>query len=51
MRLLIILTFASIAEFPVVALAIWVFSDALEREIGSVKDKHLVIIKIVREAS
>ena len=51
MRLLIILTFASIAEFPVVALAIWVFSDPLEREIGSVKGKHLVIVKNVREAS
>lgn len=50
LRFLIFLTFSSIAVFPVVALATWIFNDALKREIESVRDKHLVIAKNVGEA-
>ena len=50
LRFLIFLTFSSIAVLPVIALATWIFNDALEREIESVRDKHLVIAKNVGEA-
>ncbi len=50
LRLLIFLTFSGIAVLPVIALATWIFNDALKRQIESVTDKHLVIARNVGEA-
>jgi signal transduction histidine kinase len=50
LRLLIFLAFSGIAVLPVIALATWIFNDALDREIESVRDKHLVIAKNVGKA-
>jgi len=44
------LTLSGIAVLPVITLAIWIFVDALDREIESVRDKHLVIAKNVGKA-
>ncbi len=50
LRLLFFLTLSIVAVIPVIALAIWIFVDALDREIESVRDKHLVIAKNVGKA-
>ena len=50
LRLLFFMTLAGIAVLPVIALASWIFVDALDREIESVSDKHLVIAKNIGEA-
>jgi len=50
LRLIIFLVFSGIAVLPVVALATWIISDALDREIESVRDKHLVIARNVGKA-
>lgn len=48
-RFLFFITLSGIAVLPVIALATWIFVDALDREIESVSDKHLVIAKNVVE--
>jgi len=50
LRFLFFMTLAGIAVLPVIALASWIFVDALDREIESVSDKHLVIAKNIGEA-
>lgn len=50
LRLLFFLTLSGIAVLPLIALASWNFIDALDREIESVNDKHLVIAKNIGEA-
>lgn len=50
LRLLFFLSLSGIAVLPVVAFGIWIFTDALTREINSVVDKHLVIARNVGEA-
>ena len=50
LRVLIFLTLSGIAVLPLTALAMWIFVDALDREIESVRDKHLVIARNVGEA-
>lgn len=50
LRFLFFLTLAGIAVLPIVALATWTFVDAVDREIESVRDKHLVIAKNVGKA-
>lgn len=50
LRILFFLSLSGIAVIPVLALGIWIVSDALTREINSVVDKHLVIARNVGEA-
>ncbi len=50
LRFLFFMTLSGIAVLPVIALAAWIFVDALDREIESVQDKHLVIAKNVGKA-
>ena len=50
LRFLIFLAFSGIAVLPVIALATWIFNDALDREIESVREKHLVIANNVGAA-
>ena len=50
LRFLIFLTFSGTAVLPAIALATWIFNDALNREIENVREKHLVIAKNVGEA-
>ncbi|MFP6747111.1 MAG: hypothetical protein VCD66_05895 [Alphaproteobacteria bacterium] len=50
LRSVIFLTFSMVTVLPVAALAAWIFTDALDREMESVRNKHLVIAKNVGEA-
>ncbi len=50
LRFLVFLTFSGIAVLPAIALATWIFIDALNQEIENVRDKHLIIAKNVGEA-
>ena len=50
LRYLLFLALSGIAVVPVVALATWVTSQALDKEIGGVRDKHLLIAKNVSRA-
>ena len=50
LRFLFFMTLSGIAVLPVIALAGWIFVDALDRQIKSVSDKHLVIAINIGEA-
>lgn len=50
LRFLFFLTLSGVAVLPIIALSTWTFVDAVDREIESVRDKHLVIAKNVGKA-
>lgn len=43
LRYLLFLTFSAISVLPVIMLTVWISTDALDREMNSVREKHLVI--------
>ena len=50
LRVFLFLCLSGVAVLPVFALGGWIFTQALDREIDSVTDKHLVIARNVGEA-
>ena len=50
LRYILFLALSGVAVLPVVGLATWIYGQALDKEIGDVTDKHLVIAKNIGRA-